>query len=917
MKYFKVTCLCADGSVDEIDREIELRGLIEAATRLQAFNKTREEILRTLREMHVGWEGARDSWSMAGGWCGLAAGIGEHDRNYAICLLFGGGATSIKSVFAAIERRIPVLLIRGSRGAADLIADAVRIFESEDSDDDEGSAGASGRSMDKSAVSNMLLVKKFVMFMVQLKDRALEKDAGNNYAWPPAHVSAEAPGDSLESLDEWRSRCLSWKDWKRRGGEWVHGRFSAGVWVEDDARRTLEPGTAEHVAHTIQLGVSLLAVYGVELPPAFRQADTLRLLCEMFDCISSDVCVVYDVMARAGSELSSSDAFKEAALLCVLRALESEARFKTLGNFFRWWRECGAGFQQGRADTTHQPESDAVGVLDKVKSQIEISKQLEFDVLKIAIEWNDQKTVQAVLDGYEEELVGWERIIDDGKADAIDSSVLNKCLHLAMVHENCDVVDILLDRKADLTLYEHGGTGVWKDVLVTACQAAESQYLHRLLQRAWAESGAATGGTVECDIKPIEARAGLSEDQGAAEILNVPGKHKTSLLFNRFNVKDIADDIQAKAIIMKALAALLTDEKHEAEGFHFESSSTYLQLTLCALLTGRTKLAHLLLGRDFTTNATPLYQNALLACLLCRRLAALPAVIRFHHLKETFSHASDAYEARASAILRAAHGRNATGCQRAFEQPIAQRPAWSAIDLVFKADCRSLVSDCSELCEEVVQRRFSGDGSSALSLSRYTHVMSKLLGESSVTSANEPKLLALSTSLKVILSVAMDAAGAYMSSQVLILVLPASCWLTFHITGSVLLMSAVLSKIVLPYGSLIPISTIVCVVCLCRNEDGDDPSPEDDTEQAGTESSLLPVDLYLLDVAAHVLHACLFTAFFLTTSANTAYVLEIAVASLFAADLSGDILLAGVSRKTTSIAQVFYEGLRDFASDLW
>ena len=782
----------ADGSVGRADGDIELRALLESCARLPDGNSEQMKVLRLLNRMQIGWEGAQDRWSVTGVSNGLAGAMGD-DRNYSVCICFGGGQRAVAAAVAAIKASTPLLLVRGSGGAADLIADGYRIFWSEDAQDEDNGGSDETRtsaSVDKNAVSNTLCIKKFVLSMVQIKDHALAKRTGTNFDWPRS--TSRAPS-------------------------------------------------------------TLLQRYKIPLPTACDLNCVLGVLCEIFGCISSPLCHVYDMKMR-NSDDSLAD-FKDAALDCVARSLEVEAQSKSLRKFFHWWRheksvEGGKFERDIILDNTNGSSDEGGGVLHKVKYQIDQAKELQFNLLKLAIEWDDRDSVRNMLTGFEAERLCWDNILQERKEMHSNTQLLNKCLHLALVQESCEIATVLLHRGADLTLYADNTAGVWKDVLVSACNLPDNRYLRRLLHKGWQGLGNPEN-TLNTDSTSGEITAsGMNSNEN---------EHATNAgISMKFIAKDIVDDAQAKSILNVIFNLLLGYDPGSPQKYRFASSSVHTQLSLCLLLTGRTKLAALFLLQDFRHNATPLFQNALLACMVCRALTALPDHRQYHHLKEIFIQADDDFEKCATTILNIADKKNSTATLRALEQPMLHCDALSAVELIYKADCRALVQDCTDPCEEAVQRRFSGDGRADLVLLRYNRKLVQLLKEG--TAAHQPKLYMLNKWIRLLMCVFIDVAGFVIYSRFAALFQPIFSFLIYHTLGNALLSVASLAKMCLPYGQWIPVATMAWIYSWCNNHSQGD-NEEAELEEK-LESDILPVDLYVFDVLAHLMHACLFTAFF-------------------------------------------------------
>jgi hypothetical protein len=129
-----------DDGENEFDGEINFRGQFEACASFPRGEKLERSVADAIRKQELGWHGSQDGWGASfdpappdrprRGGRGGAAGVST-EQNLSICLAFEGGPGTIRTVHSAVQNRTPVMLMYGSGRAADLLSDALRVFESE------------------------------------------------------------------------------------------------------------------------------------------------------------------------------------------------------------------------------------------------------------------------------------------------------------------------------------------------------------------------------------------------------------------------------------------------------------------------------------------------------------------------------------------------------------------------------------------------------------------------------------------------------------------------------------------------------------------------------------------------------------------------------------------------------------------
>jgi hypothetical protein len=120
--------------------EIQFRGQFEACASFPHGEKLERRVADAIRKRKLGWHNSQDGWGASfdvaasvrrprEGFSKTAEAIQE--PNLSICLVFEGGPGTIRTVHSAVQNRTPVMLMYGSGRAADLLCDALRVFESE------------------------------------------------------------------------------------------------------------------------------------------------------------------------------------------------------------------------------------------------------------------------------------------------------------------------------------------------------------------------------------------------------------------------------------------------------------------------------------------------------------------------------------------------------------------------------------------------------------------------------------------------------------------------------------------------------------------------------------------------------------------------------------------------------------------
>ena len=144
--------------------------------------------------------------------------------------------------------------------------------------------------------------------------------------------------------------------------------------------------------------------------------------------------------------------------------------------------------------------------------------------------------------------------------------------------------------------------------------------------------------------------------------------------------------------------------------FDFGKGTTDLDLFLLMVILNRPALAKLFWFRDGRQGPFALLHAALLAVLLSRRLVAHPVMGRHRRLLSRLRATARDFEGLAARVLRRASATNQARTLAALEQPLTICESLDALDLVARADCRALVSECPTLLRRAAQARFFGPG---------------------------------------------------------------------------------------------------------------------------------------------------------------------------------------------------------------
>jgi hypothetical protein len=559
---------------------------------------------------------------------------------------------------------------------------------------------------DKRRLKRIVMIRRLVIMMSQLRALTLSssKVSASLASWPPeVPANKNGPGSA-------------WKKWGYQKGRWVRRdtapfpeegansgsppASSASVNdTEADSEKepvVLEPGTRAHLRCVVALAEDLFSEYQLGVRREESASGVMRLACELYECVASRLCLVYDLDARVvvNGEPQPLDVL-ERTVMCIVQRLRSDSEQRKLRLVIRWWRDAPKRTDRGAkatvtdatiqvsADETSMANADhgaaAVTVThtggeagakaadsdekeiagpptEKLRALYDLEKDSQFAEVQLLIEWGQSRMVRAMLD----ELGGrqawcWRTAVTRREKDAMGAIVLqrtflNKALHLALKHDNCDIATLLLARGADSSLYAES-TG-YHDLLTSASRDGQSSdmYLNGLIDEAWIDPPAKPA-----NLKP---NATVSSDSSQAGESVAPQAGEGGSLDVR---KEVVDDKHAQKILRRIYAMLVdADEDDRPRIPDARTHRAYrelcfgeggdLEIFLLLLLLGRHRLAQLFWERDGRNNPPAFLQSALLACIICRRLAEKPGARG--HLKDNLLQAKGKFEHITASILQ-------------------------------------------------------------------------------------------------------------------------------------------------------------------------------------------------------------------------------------------------------------------------
>ena len=558
---------------------------------------------------------------------------------------------------------------------------------------------------DKRRLRRRIMIRRLVVMLKSLRDFAFDR---TNIGTPAARWPPEIPDDELGPGAFWQNWGFQSGSWVRRNqaevnsshnGETSNVKFSrvdSGFQPEK-----LEPGSAEYSRCLVALARALFAEYDLKLREKEPASTVIRIACELFECVSSGLCLEYDLDARVlvDGEPQPLDVL-ERTVMCIVRRLQKDNDHRKLKLVICWWRalpklpkkeiqgkgrqlESAAG-KSGAANATENPshllgksavethdgmngtagavttsletkqddsdpEDSQVRLTGKWRVLYDLEKVAQFAEVQLLIEWGQTRMVRAMLD----ELGGrrawcWRTAVtrrdtDEMTATTLQRSFLNRALHLALKHDNCDIASLLLARGADASQYVKNEG--YRDLLVSAFGQGNDPFLYSLIKDNWVPSVTAPAPStygLERNGNPTEA--------AQSAITDVNLKPQLALA-------DIVDDQHARDILRRIYSTLVNADDGNNEKSGAESAqdlrfgeNEHLEIFLLLLLLGRPQLAQRFWERDGRDNPPAFLRDALLACIVCRRLVKKPDARG--QLRDSLQLARGSFEHIAASILQ-------------------------------------------------------------------------------------------------------------------------------------------------------------------------------------------------------------------------------------------------------------------------
>jgi hypothetical protein len=372
--------------------------------------------------------------------------------------------------------------------------------------------------------------------------------------------------------------------------------------------------------------------------------------------------------------------------------------------------------------------------------------------------------------------------------------------------------------------------------------------------------------------------------------------------------------------------------------FNFAVNAEF-DLFMYMILANRPSLARLFWIRDGRKYTSAMFQNALLACLLCRSLNELPIIKQHIHLVAAFEHVAGEYESFVADVLKLAHARNEERTLSAINRYFKQCSGWNAVDIIVRAKCKKVVETCDKLCIDAVKRRFFGQSGLSTSFSRLalawsvvvqalqsqkqtsreskslkrtyvsdfdinTDTESKSKGYKDAADQSERKLWSLLLCIFLDFVGTMQFFSPYLPVPLPTLWPAISAYTMYSLYDNTLIASLCFLEECFPAIQLIPSATIACLYMQRAKV-------KDDLEDEKT-VVYLPLDHFIIDALSHTVLTCVMTRFILMEESPLASMLEVLIIVLFLADEVPDILFAGVNKNSKSLINVVSLGFKEY-----
>ena len=665
-------------------------------------------------------------------------------------------------------------------------------------------------------------------------------------------------------------------------------------------------------AKLIETGRELFCEYKV-MPPKDTEDSIFAMLDQLHRVVTSGLCLAY----RLGSGTDIYESISQCVLRKITQALSPKDFQKQRDAAKEARKDPPAGWSmigfvaEGLDSTLTSIVKQQRSAQEGLEADDEAYKTLLVEKLRLLAGWGQTRLVKALMQG--------------AKAGTAQDRLLGELLHLALVHNQPDIVALALDRGADLSAYEPGSTPQrdkslpanrrWVELLIGASDDPEERYLLKLI------------------------RKGHARLQGTGAPLATPEK--------------ISDDLEAILILNEIVAMVVTEDKalpNDTE-FYFtrerngEWAGADFNLFLFLVVVNRSDLAYIFFRRDAAQNTASMLANALWACLICRNLAKNPDVGKYsYHLKNGFETTAEQYEGIAASILKKAFARSERCAMQALERPLKRYDKWRPLDLLARAECKKLISECPDLCISVVQNRFYGEGSLVAAVERMDDSLNGVLSPiflhefpNTPTEATSSTLQSLyikssntlqsvskirpegsdspgdadSTSngrLLLLCCIVVDAVGA---SYYIYPVLPEKFYLyqwaplnavfNFALHRSTCLAMLALVEEMLPIVDLLPLATIGFLLAKEKKREEEHGQLESENSLGMRDTvgrpSFVPFDHFILDVLSHCFLAYLLSVILLMTPSIATLCLELLVLSLILLDELPDIIFEGIEEQ--------------------
>ena len=457
--------------------------------------------------------------------------------------------------------------------------------------------------------------------------------------------------------------------------------------------------TSADYAEHIEVCRELLGMYKLLKSETTTNQDVVRIVDQLRFIAASTLCVVYPLGAvslrKSEGGSSTPPTLLEFITRCAVRVIERPAN--SAGSITPSGLTMGA--ELSSSGRLFQSTATVAGAaLSPQKGTEEECRQSSVE-RKLGLEEWEQSSLEKKL----ELMTRWGQVdmveetlgLAEGgpsppqTARSLPIDLLNKLLQNALVHNQARIAALALSHGATLDRYDPTSSlnneedvRVWRDLLDGASDELEERYLKTLIEKSMGDVTDSGRGA-----------KGFATDKAAVEVLE--------RVYARVVRTKLGDPVR-----------LALDAKTH---FTLDAGGAWaggdLNLFLFSLLVNRVELGQLFFERDVKQGRERALNNALWACLLCRRLAALPEVGQYSYsLRNGFETTAAWYEKVAADILFLAFERSQRCALLALEQPLPRCPEWTNLDLLVEGDCRGVFRKCPGLCVKAMKRRFYGSG---------------------------------------------------------------------------------------------------------------------------------------------------------------------------------------------------------------